>query len=62
MAYYSPERKGVIRQALATSHRLTAAELAEVKAGLTADAMVPLLRLLRGAVQALTLDNGSEFS
>ena len=62
MAYYSPERKGIIRETLATPHCLTAAELAEVRAGLTADAMVRLLRLLRGAMKTLTLDNGSEFS
>jgi IS30 family transposase len=62
MVYYSPERKGIIRQTLATPHRLTAVELAEVKAGLTADAMILLLQLLRGAMKTLTLDNGSEFS
>jgi len=41
---------------------LQAALLSEVKAGLTADAMIRLLRPLRGAVKTLTLDNGSEFA
>ncbi|MGP4848226.1 IS30 family transposase [Marinobacter sp. 1Y8] len=41
---------------------LQAALLPEVKANLTADAMIRLLRPLRGAVKTLTLDNGSEFA
>ncbi|WP_367273087.1 IS30 family transposase [Marinobacter sp.] len=32
------------------------------KAGPTADAMIRMLRPLRGAVKTLTLDNGSEFA
>ena len=33
-----------------------------VQAALTADAMIRLLRPLRGAVKTLTLDDGSDFS
>lgn len=39
---------------------LKAALLPEVKAGVTADTIIRLLRPLRGAVKTLTLDNGSD--
>ena len=41
---------------------LLAGQLPKVKAVLTSNAMIRLLRPIRGAVKTLTLDNGSEFA
>ncbi len=41
---------------------LLAGQLPQIKSALTADAIIRLLRPIRGAVKTLTLDNGSEFA